>query len=73
VESNWRLPITEKKEITKNIEWQGWKVIDLGNVTDIDEEWNIEKDPPTASGIKCPRRVGAATKQLFQKIKREQF
>lgn len=58
-----------KKGLAKNIEFQGWNVIDLGDVVDIDEQWNVEIDPPTESGIKCPRRVGAATKQLYQKIK----
>jgi len=52
-----------------NIEYQAWKVNDLGDVRDVDDEWTPENDPPTASGIKNPRRVGAATKQLYQKIK----
>jgi len=57
-----------EKEIIKNIEWQGWKVNDLGDVVDRDEDW-IDNDPPTPSGIKNPRRVGAATKQLYEKIR----
>jgi len=55
--------------IVKNIEYQGWKVRDLGNITDNDNEWTAENDPPTESKINNPRRVGAATKQLYEKIK----
>jgi len=57
-----------ERDIVKNIEWQGWKVNDLGDVVDRDEDW-IDNDPPTASGILNPRRVGAATKQLYEKIR----
>jgi arginase len=57
------------RAVGKNIEWQGWSVVDIGDVVDNDDDWSPEKDPPTPSGIKNPRRVGAATQQLYQKIK----
>jgi hypothetical protein len=46
-----------EKEIAKNIEYQGWDVIDLGDVQDPEDRWTAENDPPTASNIKNPRRV----------------
>jgi len=59
-----------EKELIKNIEYQGWAVNDLGDVKDLDADWTDDKaDPPTASGIKNPRRVGRATEQLYNKIK----
>jgi len=54
--------------VMKNIEWQGWNVVDLGDVYDNDSDWSEQKDPPTTSGIKNPRRVGAATKQVHDRI-----
>lgn len=58
-----------RMNLQQNIEYQGWGVTDLGDVVDNDAEWTDETDPPTASGIKHPRRVGNATKQLYEKIK----
>lgn len=61
------------KQIATNIEFQGWEVIDLGDVSDPEEMWAApDCDPPTASGIKNPRRVGHATKQLYEKIRDSQ-
>jgi hypothetical protein len=46
------------KQITTNIEYQGWRVHDLGDVSDPEERWLAkDADPMTPSGIKNPRRV----------------
>jgi len=55
------------RSIVNEIANLGWKVKDLGDVIDKDEDW-IDNDPQTESGVKNPRRVGNACKQLHDFI-----
>jgi len=56
-----------KLEITTEIEWRGWKLHDLGDV--IRERWEPADDPISEHGVKNPRQVGAACKELYDRIK----
>jgi len=60
-------PFFRSRFIREQITHLGWEVEDVGDVQDKDEDW--ANDPPTASRVKNPRRVGNACEQINRNIR----